>query len=43
MLTWALVVAKQEWNTALPYLVAMGCDVAIFYFAVEGIIRGCRP
>jgi len=34
MLTWAMVYATKlgvSFEYAIPYLVAMGCDVAIFY------------
>ncbi len=39
MLTWALIASGQEWATALPYVFAMGCDVAIVYYIVEGLVR----
>jgi hypothetical protein len=43
MLTWALVVLAtitgRQWETAVPYFVAMGCDVAIFYWIAQVFIH----
>lgn len=43
MLTWALawyaVHMKAEWETALPFIVAMGCDVAVVYYIAKIVTR----
>jgi hypothetical protein len=41
MLTWAMVMhakwSKQEWETAVPYVIAMICDAVIFYHIASAI------
>lgn len=44
MLTWAMVYLsvkrKIAWENAVPYFVAMGCDVAIFYYIAQAFHQG---
>lgn len=44
MLTWAyaFMAIKKNWENGLHLLVAMGCDVAIFYY-IACAVTGHKP